>query len=327
MSALPRQKLNDYYDQFRPVDVTFTKEVIQTTGLVTKEIQLKCASDFFPCVIYSTSFEAAKVVANNKSGLLDKLKITNNMLSIRFFFKIPATEEQVVFLVPARMTGNSSYGESPDMTCFTLDFSSRPPDDFIEIMGRILEATMNFAKRREEKVQIAPEMMRKMGLVSKDATLQMGSLVRRCILREVSFGSARVIVMDSLPEDVHEAVVKIEFDDPREDCILHATLVKQDLVANTKNMYMLTLVYNEPVPMPYKVRLNNFITTIKVDAHKEHGSPEDASPITGAPITGASATDGSATDGAADAAQPVVDGLPATDAADTEASAISPEEK
>jgi hypothetical protein len=301
MSALPRQKINDYYDQFRPVDVTFTKEVIQTTGLVTKEIQLKCASDFFPCVIYSTSFQAAKVVANNKSGLLDKLKITNNMLSIRFFFKIPATEEQVVFLVPARMTGNSSYGESPDMTCFTLEFSSRPPDDFIEIMGRILEATMNFTKRREEKVQIAPDMMRKMGLLSKDAALQIGQAARRCILREVSFGGARVIVMDSLPDDVLETAVKIEFDDPREDCILAAKLVKQDLIANTKNMYVLTLLYNEPVPMNYKVRLNNFITTIKVDAHKEHAPHEDVPPADDAIEAASDAPRGDAPDASADA--------------------------
>ena len=270
MGNLTRQKINDYYEQFRPVDVTFTKEVIQTTGLVTKEIQLKCASDFFPCVIYSTSFEASKVVANNKSGLLDKLRTTNNVVSIRFFFKLPATDEQIAFLIPSRMTGISQYGPSPDMSCFTLEYSSRPPDDLIEIMGRILEANMNFTKRKCERVLITPETMRKIGLLSKDVSLAVNGAARHCILREMFFGGARIITMGEIPfSGDTDAVVKMDFEDPREECLIQGKLVKSDPVVANNNMFILTLLFTDPVPMPYKVRINDYISSIKPEPRKE----------------------------------------------------------
>ncbi|MDR0550633.1 MAG: PilZ domain-containing protein [Spirochaetaceae bacterium] len=265
MSSLPRQKINDYYDQFRPVDVTFTKEVIQTTGLVPKEVQLKCASDFYPCVIYSTSFESAKVVANNKSGLMQKLKATNSALSIRFFFKLPTNEEQVVFLVPARMISLSSYGNSEDMSFFTLEFTSRPPDDLIEIMGRILEANMNFSKRKDERVPVTQETMRKMGII-KDVTIVIDGAARRCILREVFFAGARIITMGKVLENGEKQVyLRLEFNDPSEECTLQGRLIKVD-TASSDGMYVLTIVYIDPVPMCYKVRLNDYISSVKVDS-------------------------------------------------------------
>ena len=299
MGNLTRQKINDYYDQFKPVDVTFTKEVIQTTGLVTKEIQLKCASDFFPCVIYSTSFEVSKVVANNKSGLLDKLRATNNVLSIRFFFKLPATDEQIVFLIPSRMTGLSQYGQSPDMSCFTLEYSSRPPDDLIEIMGRILEANMNFTKRKGEKILIMPDTMRKIGLLTKDVALTVNGASRRCILREMCFGGARIITMGEVPFcDDTEAVIKVEFEDPREECLIQSKLVKSDPVVANNNMFILTLLFIDPVPMPYKVRINDYIASVKVDVRKGNDilAPPAAPPAPSAavPADAAAPTGGAA---------------------------------
>ena len=297
MGNLTRQKINDYYDQFKPVDVTFTKEVIQTTGLVTKEIQLKCASDFFPCVIYSTSFEAVKVVANNKSGILDRLKATNNVLSIRYFFKIPATDEQIVFLTPSRMTGLSPYGQSPDMSCFTLEYSSRPPDDLIEIMGRILEANMNFTKRKCEKILITPETMRKIGLLTKDVSLIVNGASRHCILREMFFGGARIITVGEIPfSGDTDAAVKVEFEDPREECMIQGKLVKSDPVVANNNMFILTLLFTDPVPMPYKVRINDYIASIKLDPHKEPPAaalaPAEATPAeAAAPAEEAAAKD------------------------------------
>ncbi|MDR2029699.1 MAG: pilus assembly protein PilZ, partial [Treponema sp.] len=67
------QKITTYYERYKAIDVTFTKEIIQVTGLITQQVYLKCVGDFWPCVVYSSSFQWAKVVANIKSGLVDKL--------------------------------------------------------------------------------------------------------------------------------------------------------------------------------------------------------------------------------------------------------------
>ena len=87
MGVLTSQKITVYYERFKDIDVTFTKEIIQVTGLLTQQIHLKCGNDFWPCVVYTSSFETAKVVANVKTGLLAKLQATNNYVNLLFCFK------------------------------------------------------------------------------------------------------------------------------------------------------------------------------------------------------------------------------------------------
>ncbi|MFP4618942.1 MAG: PilZN3 domain-containing protein, partial [Spirochaetaceae bacterium] len=41
MPILTNQQISNYYEQYRDVEVTFTKEVIRATGLLTKMIYLK----------------------------------------------------------------------------------------------------------------------------------------------------------------------------------------------------------------------------------------------------------------------------------------------
>ncbi|MDR2602554.1 MAG: PilZ domain-containing protein [Spirochaetaceae bacterium] len=312
MGNLTRQKLNDFYEQFKPVDVTFTKEIIHTTGLTQKEVQLKCGSDFYPCVIYSASFEKAKVVANNKSGLLDKLKETGNSLSIRFFFKRAEHDQQIVFLVPARMTSSSAYGASEDMTFFSLDFSARPPDDLIEIIGCILEANINSTKRRNEPLLITPDVMRKTGLATKEVSVVVGDHTNKCVLRELSFGGARVIAMSKTPLEIDEnASITIEFEDPREQCVIEAKILKVDKVTAAQNMFIITLDYTGHVPMIYKVRLNVVLSQIKQkdDAADKSSSKKtaDSTPSAQNPVDGATETPAAEQNPAGEAAN-VADG-------------------
>ena len=263
MGTLPRQKINNYYEQFKSIPVTFNKEVVSVTGLQSKQVNLKCASDFYPCVIYSTSFSEAKLVANNKSGILDKLRDTNNSASIKFCFKLPASGEQVAFLVPTRVAGSSPYNGSPDMSIFTLQYSQRPPDDLIEIVGRIIEANVNFNKRKDESITISPESLRKLKFVTKDVGITIQNVPRRCILRDISFTCARVIVLgvSRLLLD-KPATITFDFSEPDENLIINGKLVGAEVLPDRKEMVLLTLVFDEPVPMSYKVRISDYLTSL-----------------------------------------------------------------
>jgi hypothetical protein len=264
MSTLPRIKINEYYDQFKPVTVTFTKEVIQVTGLLVQMVNLKCGSDFFPCVIYSTSFEAAKIVANNKSGIIDRLKEFNNAASLRFCFKIPSTEEQVAFLVPARIITSAPYSNSADMSVFTLQYSQRPPDDLIEIMGRILDANYCYTKRKGERFPMNVDALRKMRFVGNDIVVTTDGAANRCILRELCFGGARFIMKDAAEEIVNKpCTVKFEFDEPRESYTIAGKFVKVETAVSRADLAVLTVVYDDPVPMTYKTRLCAYINTLR----------------------------------------------------------------
>jgi len=162
MAILTSQKISTYYELFKTIDVIFSKEIIQVTGLVANQVYLKSVGDFWPCVIYSTSFTGGKVVVNIKTGILQKIEKANSMASLRFCFKNAETGNTVTFFVNTKVAGYTPYGNSGEVVLLTLQFTQRPPDDLIEIMGRILDANVNSKKRRDERIIITPDSIRKL---------------------------------------------------------------------------------------------------------------------------------------------------------------------
>ncbi|MCL2186586.1 MAG: pilus assembly protein PilZ [Treponema sp.] len=261
------QKISVYYDRFKDISVTFTKEIIQVTGLLTQQIHIKCGNDFWPCVVYSASFENAKIVANVKTGLLAKLQATNNFVNLRFCFRPTGETNAVTFFVAARVLATAPYGSSQDVNLFTLQFSNRPPDDFIEIMGRVLDANVNSSKRKDVRIQLTPDNLRKLNILSTESAVFIQGVPRRCILRDVSFSGSKIIMMGVAKFLVDkEAAIRIDFNDPREAFTIKGTFVRAEQVEGKKEMIALGLNFNEAtVPMGFKIRLNEMISSNRAD--------------------------------------------------------------
>jgi hypothetical protein len=268
MGIVTGQKISTYYERFKGIDVTLTKEIIQVTGLITQQVHLKCLSDFWPCVIYSSSFQGAKIAANIKSGLLEKLQQANNYVSLRYCFKSPDKTNPVTFFVNARVSGYSPYGGSQNVAMFTIQFTQRPPDDLIEIMGRLLDANVNSAKRREERILVSAESQRKLSLLSKEIAVFIQGVPRRCILRDISFSGAKLIMMGVAKFLVdREAALRIDFDDPRESFLLKGKFIRSENVEGKKELVALAMqFYDSGIPMGYKMRINDYLGTIRADS-------------------------------------------------------------
>jgi hypothetical protein len=275
MGILTSQKIAAYYDLFKSIDVTFSKEIIQVTGLIPNQVYLKCVGDFWPCVVFSTSFQSAKIVVNIKSGILQKLERANNMVSLRFCFKIADKANPVAFFVNSKSIGYAPYGKSPDMAIFTLQFTQRPPDDLIEIIGRILDANVNSAKRREERIPITTDSARKMNLV-KESAIYIQGIPRHCILRDISFSGVKIIMMGVAKFLLNkEAVIKIDFEDPKETFLMKGTFIRSETVEGRKELVSLVILFDETiVPMGFKIRINDYISQVRVDRGAE--KPADA---------------------------------------------------
>jgi len=267
MGVLLSQKISTYYDRFKDIDVTFTKDMIQVTGLITQQIHLKCGNDFWPCVVYTASFSGAKVVANVKTGLLAKLQTTNNFVNLRLCFRIPGESNALTFFVAARVVATAPYGNSQDVNMFTIQFSNRPPDDFIEIMGRILDANVNSTKRKEERIPLTPDNLRRLNIMSTETVVFIEDVPRRCILRDISFSGSKVIML-GVPKfllDKHGAL-RLDFNDPRESYTIKGKFVRAEAVEGKKEMVALGINFDETsVPMGFKIRLNDMLTTIRAD--------------------------------------------------------------
>jgi hypothetical protein len=266
MGVLTSQKITVYYERFKGIEVTFTREIIQVTGLLAQQVHLKCIGDFWPCVIYSSSFQGAKIVANVKSGLIEKLHQANNSVSLRYCFKNADSNNPVIFFVAARSVGYAPYGGSNDVAMFTLQFTQRPPDDLIEIMGRLLDANVNSAKRREERILITSDSQRKLNILSKESAIFIQKVPRRCILRDISFSGAKLIMMGVAKFLVNrEAALRIDFQDPRESFLLTGKLLRSENVEGRKELVALAMQFDESaVPMGYKMRINDFLSSIRI---------------------------------------------------------------
>jgi hypothetical protein len=265
MAVLTSQKIKELYTRYRNINVTFSKEIIAVSGLDPKQVYIKCVSNFFPCLIYSSSFGGAKVLLNLKSGILEKLQQANNALSLRFCFRHYETGQQVVFFVQARSLGYALYNDSPDTALFNLQYPQQPPDDFIEILGRILNATVNSTRRKEERVTITPEVMRKLKLLTKDAVVFIDGVPRRCILRDLSFSGAKIVMIGiaKFLED-RSAGLRVDFDDPQESFNIKGSFIRADMVEGRKDLVALGIKFHDAVPMGYKVRLSDYLNTVKV---------------------------------------------------------------
>jgi hypothetical protein len=283
MSVLTKQKIASYYDRYKGIDVTFTKEIIQVTGLITQQVLIKCVGDFWPCVVYSSSFEGAKVVANIKSGLTEKLQQANNSISLRLCFRSPDSGQPVTFFVTARVAGYTTYGGSTDTALFNLQFTQRPPDDLIEIMGRVLDANINSSKRKDERVLLTADSLRKLRFLSKDTAAFIEGVPRRCILRDISFSGAKIIMMGVAKFLVdRDTALRLDFDDPRESFLVRGKFVRAETVEGRKELIALAITFDEStIPMGYKVRLNDFLSVVRADNRPDNtqgGESEPAAP-------------------------------------------------
>ena len=278
MGIMTSQKINEYYDLFKSIDVVFSREIIQVTGLVTNQVYMKCVGDFWPCVIYSCSFQSAKVVVNIKSGILSKMEKANNVVSLRFCFKNVESGNTVTFFINTKNTGFAPYGNSKDIALFKLQFAQRPPDDFIEIMGRILDANVNSAKRREDRIVINPDSVRKLG-ITKESSIIIDNVPRHCILRDLSFSGVKIIMMGVAKFLLNkEGILRIEFDEPRQIYQIKGKFIRIEAVEGRKELVSLVIHFDENiVPMGYKIRINEFLSLVRPENRglDKAGNPSD----------------------------------------------------
>lgn len=262
MALLTSQQISKYYDTFKTIDVTFTKEVIKTTALQPQQVCLKCVGEQWPCVIYSSSFSGAKLLASAKTQLVERIKGANNMVSLRFSFKISEKTDPRAFFVAGKVTGFAPYAQSnEDLQFISIQYTQRPPDDLIEILGRLLEANVNSARRRDERILLTADSMRRIGLQSKDTVVFIQGVPRKCIIRDLSFCGAKVIVVGLAKFLVgKECLLRTEFEDPRQALDIRGKVVRFEDVEGRKDLAAVAVQFDvQHIPMNYKIHINDFI--------------------------------------------------------------------
>ena len=195
MALITGQHISNYYKQFGDVEVAFNKEVIRATGLQTRNNLIKCKGAYWPCFVYSSSMRQVKIVASIKEDFHKKVQEANSLVSMQFTFKQPDKTTPLILHISAKMTGIAKYGEEDSgLSLITLTYTQRPSDDLIIILGRLLESNLNSKKRSEERIIVTDQVIRKMGLKSKNIIVSIDKIPRKALLRDISFSGVKIII-------------------------------------------------------------------------------------------------------------------------------------
>jgi hypothetical protein len=154
------------------------------------------------------------------------------------------------------------------MAMFTLQFTQRAPDDLIQIMGRLLDANVNSVKRKNERIILTNETIRRLKILAKDISAFVQGVPRRCILREISFAGAKLVIMGVAKFLMEkESALRIDFEDPRESFLIKGKLSSADPVEGRQDLLAVDIEFNEQqIPLGYKIRLNDFLSQTWADS-------------------------------------------------------------
>ncbi|WP_432962906.1 PilZN3 domain-containing protein [Treponema sp. OMZ 840] len=264
MGVMTSQQISRFYDTYRDVEIMFSKEIIKTMNLDPRQIYIKCNSGQWPCIINSSSLMLAKIIIGTKGGAYAAIQKINTPVSLRFFFS-DQNGQTMSFFVNAHITAIDPYMNSTELAIATLTFNSKPPDDLIEMIGRLLETKDNAIKRKEERIAITAESKRRLSLLKEETIVRIQNVPRNCIVRDLSFSGAKMIMMGVAPFLKNkEAILQLDFEEPRETITLKGTTIHADPIEGRKELVTLCIKFDEAsVPIAYKLHINNCLTAVR----------------------------------------------------------------
>jgi hypothetical protein len=251
------------YEEFGETEVTFNSQVIIESGLITSDVRLTVGSQHLSCVLYACSMKGARVIAEFGQTVTDVLAHNNSSASLRLGFKQQNEKSPVSFFIPCRLENLSEYKmQKQHMSFVALEFTQKPSDVLVGILGSLLEIKSNALRRRDQRIVLTPENMKKIGLESRESCLAIEGSSRRCLVRDLSFGGAKVLLsMLGLPQDPHKVLLKLQKCEVQDDTVLDGSIVRVEDVQGHEDLVALSIKYSTDPPISYKQKINNIFTT------------------------------------------------------------------
>ena len=283
-TVVTAQTLNRYHDDYKDTEITFSKEIMRTLKMDPRQIYIKSGGLQWPCIISSTTFNIAKIIIGTKSGAYQVLsKQEPAPVSLRFSFYQP-DGQLMSFFVSARVQICQPYMNSSDLAIVQLQYTQRPPDDLIQMIGNILDANGNAVKRKEDRIIINQDSMRRLGITKKEMVITIQNVPRHCILQDLSFGGAKIVLMGLAQYLLKKEVqLQLEFEDPHEIITLNGVVVGANFIEGRKDIIVASIKFaEESISLPYKIHINKYITSVRkseLDTKFAGDVPETAVPV------------------------------------------------
>lgn len=250
-----------YYDFFRDKEIAFTKANLQSLRIDPRQIYIKCQGDQWPCLINSASLQMAKILIGTGTGIFSQIaKKKDISLSLRFCF-IGDDGDNIQFFVNCVVDKIDLYQNTDKLALVTLNFTQKPPEELILRIGEFIETSENFKNRKEERILITPESLRKLLIEKEETLIYIDNVPRRCILKNVSFGGAKVMLVGVPKFLIGKPInLKLEFTDMSTPLHIAGVIPHADFLEGRKDIASVNIAFlSEAIPMQYKFHINNFI--------------------------------------------------------------------
>lgn len=261
-SITTNQQINEYYNKYRENEIIFTKDIIRFLRLDPRQIYVKCAGAQWPCIKNSTSFQQAKIIIGTNGGAFQQItKKDAPPVNLRYCF-IESDNQPLIFFVTCRVTDVTPYMNSKELAIVTLSFTQRPPDDLIYKLGSLIDANEGFIYRKEERIILNEDSKRLLGINKKESIVYIQSVPRRCILWNLSFTGAKIIVL-GVPKFLanKDCIIRLLFTEPNEIVDVKGTIVSVNTVEGRKELVEAGIKFDEnQVPLAYKIRINEYLS-------------------------------------------------------------------
>ena len=259
--VMTSQMTQHLYEEYKDTEIIFTKEIIHTLKMDPRQIYIKSGGSQWPCIINSTSFSSAKVIVGTSSDAYAQLsKRDAPQVSLRFSF-YQADGQTMSFFVNCKVKEVNPYMSNKDLAIINFTYTQRPPEDLIQMVGHLLDANANSIKRKEDRILITQDSLRKLGLQKKETVIIVQNVPRHAILQDISFGGCKVILLGLAQFLINkEAILQLEFDDPHETITLKGTIIGTTFIKDRKDIVAANIKFNEDsITLGYKVHINNYL--------------------------------------------------------------------
>ena len=265
MSIATNQLINEYYNRYRENELVFTKDIMRILRIDPRQIYVKCSGAQWPCIINSTSFQQAKIIIGTSGGAFQQItKKDAPPVNLRYGFT-ELDGSPLVFFVTCRVSDVTPYMNSHDLAVVTLSFTQRPPDDLIYKLGTLLAADDNFTHRKEDRIVINEDSKRALGIDKKETIIYIQNIPRRCILWNLSFSGAKVVLM-GVPKFLEnkDCITRFMFSEPNEIVDVKGSIVQSFPVEGRQDLAAVGIKFDEnQVPLSYKIRINDYLSTTR----------------------------------------------------------------
>lgn len=278
MALITSQQLNQYYDEHRDSEIVLSKDIIQALALDPLQVYVRCGGDQWPCIINSTSFMQVKIIISTKSEAFKAIAQKDPPpVSVRFGF-FQASGQSLAFFIAGKVDSISQYPGGSDLAIVTIKYTQKPPEDFIEIVGRVLDANAKAVRLRDEKIVMNADVRSKLNMGSENPIVVIQKVPRKCVLISLSFGGAQVALPGIAKFIVNKtACIQLDFDSPHETISVNGVVKSVDSFAGRNDVVSANIDFDDSnVPISYKIRLNEYMHTLPSDKNdNKFSAPTD----------------------------------------------------